>query len=282
MIYKSVEGQQKITAWYDEQIKKLGLHSRIIHTSFGDTHIIEAGDEMLPTLILLPGTNFSALSWQHYFTPLSQNYHVIAVDVIGQPGKSASDRPPFKGNTYAEWLLALLDALAVKSAYVMGHSLGGWLALKLAAYAPQRVTKLILIDTGGIISLSITPHIIWKSMPFMLMPGEASSRGLLGMMSVKPLDPVLVEWMTLVSQNVNSSLAPPALPASELQAIKADILLLTGEQDVFLPAQKLTRKAHELFPNIQNIIVPDSGHMLPDDQPKIVLAQVKDFLGTAR
>lgn len=278
-MYKSAAGQQKIIAWYDDQVAKLGLHSRIIRTSFGDTHIIEAGHETLPTLILIPGTNFSALSWQHYIESLSHNYHVVAVDVIGQPGKSAPNRPSFKdNNAYAEWLLAVLDALNVKSASVIGHSLGGWIALKLAAHAPKRVTKIILLDTGGIIPLSITPRIIWKSTPFMLFPGEASSRGLLAMMSTKPLDALTVEWMTLVSKYVKSSLAPPTLPAKELEAIQADILLMVGDQDIFLPAQKLVEKARQHFPKIKTIVVPNSGHMLPDDQFQIVLAHVDDFL----
>lgn len=264
--------------WYDAQIKALGLQSRIIHTPFGDTHILEAGHDSLPTLLLLPGTNFAAWSWQHYITALSPNYRVVAVDVIGQPGKSASERPSFSGHVYAQWLVALIDALGIESAYVMGHSLGGWLALKLAAYAPQRVNKLVLLDPGGIISLSITPRIIWNTVPFVLMPGEASARRMLSLMSVHSLEPLTVEWMTLVSQNVNSSLAPPAISASELQGIKADVLMMSGEHDIFLPSKKLAQKAGELFPTARIIIVPNSGHLLPDDQQDIVLNQVKDFL----
>ncbi|MBI1280484.1 MAG: alpha/beta fold hydrolase [Anaerolineaceae bacterium] len=277
-MYKSAAGQQKITEWYDDQINKLGLHSRIIRTSFGDTNIIEAGQETLPALILIAGTNFSALSWQTYIESLSGSYHVVAVDVVGQPGKSAPNRPSFKGTAYAEWLLAVLDALNIESASLIGHSLGGWIALKLAAYASKRISKIILLDPGGIIPLSITPRIIWKSTPFVIFPGEASSRGLLSMLSVKPLEQLTVEWMTLVSKHFKSSLAPPAIPAQELQAIQADILLMVGDQDVFLPAQKLVEKARELFPKLKTIVVPNSGHLLPDDQQQIVLTHVDDFL----
>ena len=57
---------------------------------------------------------------------------------------------------------------------IMGHSLGGWVALKLAVYAPERVAKLVLVDPAGIVPLSISPRMIWKSMNFMMMPNARS------------------------------------------------------------------------------------------------------------
>ena len=277
-MYKSIEGQQEIASWYDKELSSLAVHSRIVNTPSGDTHVLEAGSASLPALMLLPGTNFSALSWEKYIVQLSTDFHVIAVDIIGQPGKSAPARPSFKGTAYAEWLVTLLNGLSIDRAHVMGHSLGGGLALKLAAFAPERVGKVVLIDPAGIIRLRITPRIIWKSMPLLLRPGERSSRGLLELMSVQEVDPKAVEWMALVSKHVKSSLAPPPISNEELQAVKADVLLLSGEQDVFLPPDKLVQKARQLFPNIEVHIIPDAGHLLPDEQPEQVLRHVRKFL----
>ena len=224
-IYKSAEGQAAIVAWYDKQLAQARLNTRIIQTTYGDTHIIEVGNAANPALILLPGTNFSAWSWRDYFASLSTYFHVIAVDPIGQPGKSGSNRLPFKGTGYGEWLVSVLNALQKDDVFVIGHSLGGWLALKLAAFARERVAKIVLVDPAGIVPLSINARVMVKSLPFMLMPGERSSRGLLELMSLHPPTIQNVEWMTLVSRHVNSSLAPPPVPSVELQNIKADILL---------------------------------------------------------
>lgn len=87
-----------------------------------------------------------------------------------------------------------------------------------------------------------------------------------------------VEWMTLVGQHVNSSLTPPPIAANELQAVKAKVLLISGERDIFLPPSKLTEKTRQIFPDAQIVIVPDAGHLLPEEQPDIVLSHVRKFL----
>lgn len=277
-MYKSVEGHRQILNWVDAHIRDAHLQSQSVYTSYGYTHILEAGDPALPALILLPGTNFSAFAWQHYIAPLSESFHVIAVDIIGQPGKSSSVRRPFKGFAYAEWLVSLLDALRIERAHFMGHSLGGWVALKLAVYAPERVAKLVLVDPAGIVPLSISPRMIWKSMNFMMMPNARSSRGLLDMMSVHPADESSVEWMTLVGRYVQSSLAPPPLPEHELRNIKADILLLSGEQDVFLPPRKLLPRARQLLSSLRVVTIHNAGHLVPEEQPQQVMEQIEGFL----
>ena len=277
-IYRSERGQRTIADWYERQPISAAIQSRMVNTPSGATHVLKSGDEALPPLLLLPGTNFPALSWQEYLVALSDTFHVIAVDVIGQPGKSAPERPSFKGIGYARWLVDLVDALGLEYVHVMGHSLGGWLALKFATFAPERVGKVVLVDPAGIIRLRLTPRMIWKSMVFALHPTERSSNALLGLMSAHEIDPKMAEWMTLVGKHVWSSLAPPPLPQQELKAIRASILLLSGAQDVFLPANRLVQKATKLFPDIHTHIVPDAGHLLPDELPDRVMGYVRELL----
>ena len=54
--------------------------------------------------------------------------------------------------------------------------------------------------------------------------------------------------------------------------------LLSGEQDVFLPPQKLHAKAKQFFPQLHSTVIADAGHLLLEEQPQQVLAQVLDFL----
>ncbi|MBI5929962.1 MAG: alpha/beta hydrolase [Chloroflexi bacterium] len=277
-IYKSAAGQKKIAAWIETQLQQFKLTAQKIMTPEGDAHFIESGNPDKPAVLMLPGTNFSALSYQAYFALLGGDFRLIALDLMGQPGRSSPVRPKFKDVAYSKWIKAVLDALKIDKAHLVGHSLGGLIALQTAHVAPERVGKLILLDPAGIISLSVTPHLIWKSMPFVIRPNERSSKQLLELMSPHPIDAAMIEWMMLVGKYVKSSLAPPALSQAELRQIPHEVLVISGEKDVFLPAAKLRQKTQQSFTKGQVKIVPDAGHLLPQEQPEVVASYIREFL----
>jgi pimeloyl-ACP methyl ester carboxylesterase len=277
-MYKSTAGRQAIHDWYDARLRALHLTGRVVSTPAGETHVIAVGDPARPALVLLSGTNFAAWTWHEYLAAFASEYRVFAVDAVGQPGRSAQRRPPFHGMGYVEWLRGVFDALSIERAHIAGHSLGGWLALRAASHLPERVGKLALLDPAGIIPLTLTMRVIVASLPFVLMPGQSSTRRLLRLMTTRPLDPHAVAWMTLVSQHWRSSLAPPPLPADELGRVKAPSLLLSGERDVFLPPNKLARRAREVLSNVQVEIVPGAGHLLAHEQAALVIERIRAFL----
>lgn len=88
--------------------------------------------------------------WAGDVAAYSRQYRVYAVDLPGEPGKSAPNRPAWDGPAYAEWLEDVLDALKIEKATLLGLSQGGWAALKFAVYQPQRVEKLVLLNPAGI------------------------------------------------------------------------------------------------------------------------------------
>ncbi len=278
-IYKNADGQQQIMAWIDAQLQQFKLTAKKVSTSEGDVHWIEGGNPDKPVLLMLPGTNFSALSYQAYFVLLAQDFRLIALDLIGQPGKSHPIRPKFKDTGAAKWVVAAMDALKIDKAHLVGHSLGGLIVLQTALYQPKRVSKLILLNPAGIIGLSITPSLMLKSASFVMRPNTHTSQQLLELMSIHPIDAAMIEWMRLVGKYVKSSLAPPALPQTELQKISQEVLIISGEKDVFLPAAKLIEKAKHALPKVSVKIVPDAGHLLPQEQPETVAGHMREFLG---
>ena len=73
-------------------------------------------------------------------------YRVLAVD---QPGHGRSDGPPLASvEALADWLLALLDAAGVRSAHLVGHSMGSLIALEAASRAPERADGLVMVGTA--------------------------------------------------------------------------------------------------------------------------------------
>jgi pimeloyl-ACP methyl ester carboxylesterase len=111
------------------------------------TRVLEAGSG--PPLLLLHGTGGHAESFIRNVLPLSADFHVYAVDMVGH---GLTDKPDldYSPRDYANHLVALLDAIGAARAHVNGESLGGWVALWLALDHPARVDRLVLNTAAGL------------------------------------------------------------------------------------------------------------------------------------
>jgi lipase len=107
-------------------------------------HTVEWGDEDAPPLVCAHGVTSHALRFRRLAERLADRFRVIAVDLRGH-GRSDWD-PPWDLDAHVDDLLETADALGVEQADWMGHSFGGRLALELAARAPDRVRRLVLLD----------------------------------------------------------------------------------------------------------------------------------------
>ena len=99
--------------------------------------------------VLLHGWGGSVQSFRPVFDRLSENNRVYALDL---PGFGRSDPPSEGWSTpeYAQAVVEILDNLSLDRPHILGHSFGGRVALYLAAFYPDRIGKLILVDSAGI------------------------------------------------------------------------------------------------------------------------------------
>ncbi len=120
---------------------------------------VEAGAG--PTIILLHGLADDAGVWQAEMAPLARHYHVVALDQIGF---GRSDKPflNYRAGTLVDFLDELMRTLHIAHATVVGNSLGGWVAALLATRHPERVEKLVLVDSAGLSGLtaSLGPRVL--------------------------------------------------------------------------------------------------------------------------
>ncbi|WP_036507774.1 4,5:9,10-diseco-3-hydroxy-5,9,17-trioxoandrosta-1(10),2-diene-4-oate hydrolase [Nocardioides sp. URHA0020] len=112
----------------------------------------EGGEGRLP-LVMLHGGGPGASAWSNFGRALphfAASYRTLLVD---QPGFGHSDKPPVVGNYYrfsADHVVKLLDELGIERVHLLGNSLGGGTAMRLALTYPDRVGRLILMGPGGL------------------------------------------------------------------------------------------------------------------------------------
>lgn len=108
-----------------------------------------AGRRGRPTVLLVMGLGFGGEVWVHTRDRLvAEGYHVVALDNRGM-GRSAVPTASFTTTTMAGDAIAVLDAVAVDAAHVVGLSLGGMIAQQVVLNHPQRVRRLVLQSTTG-------------------------------------------------------------------------------------------------------------------------------------
>ena len=108
----------------------------------------EAGEQG-PVLLLIHGITGCATQWDDVMPLLAQHYHVIAPDLLGH-GQSAKPRGDYSLGAYAAGVRDLLVALGHRRATVVGHSLGGGIAMQFAYEYPPFAERLVLVNSGGL------------------------------------------------------------------------------------------------------------------------------------
>ena len=171
-IYKSPEGEARILGLYDRFQKDLGVSfdDRMVNTRFGETHVLVAGPEQGPPVVVTHGGNSITPQGLRGLLPLLKqgHYRLYAPDTIGHPGKSAQVRLSPRDQSYGQWLNDVLDGLGLDSAGFIGGSFGAGIILRLAVYAPQRITKMALFVPSGIVAVPLTSMLFRITFPYLL------------------------------------------------------------------------------------------------------------------
>jgi 4,5:9,10-diseco-3-hydroxy-5,9,17-trioxoandrosta-1(10),2-diene-4-oate hydrolase len=236
--------------------------------------------ERLP-LVMLHGGGPGASSWSNFGPALpgfAEEFRTILVD---QPGFGASDKPPVVGNYYrfaSDAVLALLDELGIERVHLLGNSLGGGTAMRLALSHPDRVGRLIMMGPGGL-SLNLfhadPTEGVQRLMDFGANPSRETLRAFISTMVV---DQSLVTD-ELVEARFADATAPGAQDAMrsmgmsfwnpetaedgmlwrEAHRLRKHTLLTWGREDRVNPLDG-AMAALKLIPKAQLHVFPNCGH----------------------
>lgn len=114
-------------------------------------HYLKAGSG--PPVVLLHGGASDSRDWAETMTALNQSYTLYAPDMLGY-GQSDRDKPAYYLSDFVDFISAFIQKLGLDSFYLVGHSLGGRVCLEIALQHPEKVHRLVLIDSAGFARLA--------------------------------------------------------------------------------------------------------------------------------
>ena len=232
-------------------------------------------------ILLIHGLGASAETWQDTLPVLARTHHVYAVDLVGF---GYSDKPAAKYSVdyLVDFIRGFVDVSGLEQVALVGHSLGGALALRLAILYPDRVTRLVLVDSAGL-SREVGLGLRLVALPLvgelLLRPSPKKTR-----QALKPFfqDPALLTD-AFVDLNYDLITQPGAQAAylstvrslasvfgarrhigddiiARLDEIQVPVLVIWGAQDAIVPVAHADI-ARDRIANAQIQVLPECGHM---------------------
>ena len=286
--FRTPEGEALYFAAYDAVLKKwpVPFEEIDVPTRFGATHVIASGPKDAPPLVLLHGYMATSMMWARNIGDFSQSHRVYAIDTMGQAGKSIPSQPIRSAADYVAWLTATLDALQLDRVDLLGQSFGGWLALKYAIAAPERVQKLALLSAGGF--LPISTQFSLRGMLMMFVPTRFTVKSFWLWSGFRAAPAEMEHWRVMELLYLGfkhfrmspETLRIAASPVSddELRTMRMPVLFLMGKNEVLCDAAAALARARRLVPDFQGELIPHCRHDMCASRYRIVDALVLDFL----
>jgi len=220
-------------------------------------------------LVLVHGFGVSGHVWQQVLPYLAQHYQVFIVDLPGY-GRSTykGTNAPWRLRDMAPLLATWLREMHLPPIHLMGHSMGGAIAIQLAAHAPELVQSLILVDAAGIPFRSTFPALAGRSMRSFVQRGNGSYPPALVRDILRPRLRLFWHSATqLVDCDFRTELAMLTLPT----------LILWGEHDILVPIS-LGYELHQALPHATFVTIPRSGHRPMLAHPALMSGVMLEFL----
>lgn len=275
------------------ELKFLDLHGdRVAYRDAGAGEVV----------VLIHGMAGSSATWRAVMPQLSKKYRVVAPDLIGH-GESAKPRADYSLGAFAVWLRAFLDELGVSRATVVGHSLGGGVAMQFVYQHPDYCSRLVLISSGG-----LGPD-VGLMLRLLSAPGAELVLPIIAPQPVLTVGNKLRSWLTGAGiqsprgaelWSAYSSLSDRQTRQSFLKTLRSvvdyrgqavsalnrlqlraelPVMAIWGESDSIIPVDH-AYAAHDARTDSRLEVLPQVGHFPQVEAPIQVVELLEDFITT--
>ncbi|MGJ9411156.1 alpha/beta fold hydrolase [Aeromicrobium sp. CF4.19] len=253
-----------------------------------------------PVLLLLHGLGCDSSTWDRVVAPLSEHFTVIAPDLLGH-GDSDKPDADYSLGGYANGMRDLLAVLGIDSVTVVGHSLGGGVAMQFAYQFPDRTERIVLVSTGGL-GREVAPLV-----RLLTLPGSGAA---LSFATRGPWRGAVAGGLRALSRSgltatrdlgevarIYESFADPATRRAVQRvtshvldwrgqfitmtdrtylATIVPVLVVWGADDQVIPAIHAQVARDQAWSDVH--VLPGAGHFPHRDRPAEVVALVRDFM----
>ncbi len=258
-----------------------------------------------PVIVLVHGITSTSATWERVMPYLAERFTVIAPDLLGH-GESAKPRGDYSLGAYASGVRDLMTVLGLRKATIVGHSLGGGIAMQFAYQFPERVERLVLVSSGGL-GRQVTPVL-----RAVALPGAELMLPLLASRAIVNAGATVGSWIGKIGLRSGADIAAMAGGLASLQDIETrrafvhtarsviDVygqrvdatdklylaaavptLIMWGDDDPIIPTHHGIR-AHELMPGSRLRVFADSGHFPHHDDPAGFVTTLREFIATTQ
>jgi len=268
LIYRSDAAREQIYALYDRAVTALPFPttSRMMPTRFGDTNVLQAGPETGRPVVVFQGGNVVNPLTLAWFARLTDRFRIFAPDTIGQPGKSVGERVSANDASLGEWAVDVFDGLGLTSAPVVGISYGAGVGLRLAALAPGRIDRAVLVVPAGIADVPVGSMVALAAgyLGYRAVARRAFVESTVRRLTGGDPDPLFVELTALAFRGtaLDTEMPRNATP-EELRDLSAPVMVIAGEHDPLFRPERILPRARALFPNLVAAeTMPGCAHIL--------------------
>jgi pimeloyl-ACP methyl ester carboxylesterase len=254
-----------------------------------------------PLLVLIHGIAGSSDTWNEVIEELAERYTVVAPDLLGH-GASAKPQGDYSLGAYASGLRDLLTALGHDRGTIVGHSLGGGVAMQMAYQFPERCERLVLVSSGG---LGREVHFLLRAaalpgsefvLPVLAANGVinagAAAGGFLRRLGMRAGPDIEEMWRSFSSlgdvgargafiHTLRGVIDPGGQRVAATDRLylaqRMPTMMMWGERDRIIPVRH-GRAAHDMIPGSRFEVFPDAGHFLYRDEPRRFVKTLSDFI----
>ena len=261
---------------YDEKLKSLEIdYENIdIETSFGQTRIIQTGNETGKPVVIFHGINAGAPLTLEALKGITNEYLLFAIDTVGQATKSEATRINIRDNSYALWADEVIQKLDIQVAYFIGISYGAYILQKLISYRPKLVEKCVFVVPSGLVNGNFVPTISRLTIPlirYLITKKETDLKKFIDAF-VPQEDEFIFRLQKELLTGLNMDCRRPTiLKEEEIEEFTNPVYMIVADDDVFFPGHKAINKAKAIFKNFKEAhILKNSKHMpAREDYPEI-------------
>jgi pimeloyl-ACP methyl ester carboxylesterase len=246
-----------------------------------------------PVVLLLHGIAGNCHTWDPVIPLLGRDLRVIAPDMLGH-GASAKPRGDYSLGAFASGVRDLLELLGVDTATVVGHSLGGGVAMQFAYQYPDRCDRLVLVSSGGL-GREVTPLLRAATLPgaewVVPLLGRLARRAPVASVLPPGAAEIARNFASLAESDAGRAFVHTARSVMDVggQRINASdrlylaetmpTLLVWGDRDRFIPLDH-GRQAAELIRGSRLEVIAAAGHFPMHDEPGRFTRLLLDFIET--